>query len=436
MTDSIAYSPPLITEAIAESIGGASHASGAKHFNPGLSNTSTTKKTPYTIQQERLQWDRIWDFLMPLRAEKVAAGGLVIAVTPGVYRKTDGTDVTYAGTTSFTLDDDTVNKVYIDVSSNAVAKASSWPVDRTSFVPIADVTTASGAITDITDASGLLRLWIPPTAAAISGTDATQFVIDQDNASTGVDVSIAFNRGSSGNDATLLWDHSETRFEITTDGSTLAGINCGGVLISGVSTITSGGKLAIAAIDSSLVYEFAAGGLKIEPNGSSGAPASGTHADGELYFDSNHVLWVCTADGTPGTWKRAGDLSISGVFQVSIGDSSGASPRTVDVQVKDRAGNNVAEEVYLQIGVYEDAEGADVATNATITDVPTGTEIANGQHEGSVESTKKKIVKTNSSGLVQIEVTNGTAETVYLLAEPAPRSACLDCRDIGTVVTS
>jgi hypothetical protein len=35
-----------------------------------------------------------------------------------------------------------------------------------------------------------------------------------------------------------------------------------------------------------------------------GAPTSGLHHRGELYVDSNGLLFYCTADGTPGTWHQ------------------------------------------------------------------------------------------------------------------------------------
>jgi hypothetical protein len=35
-----------------------------------------------------------------------------------------------------------------------------------------------------------------------------------------------------------------------------------------------------------------------------GKPTTGTHSKGEIYMDSAGTLFVCTADGTPGTWRR------------------------------------------------------------------------------------------------------------------------------------
>ncbi|MGA9152482.1 MAG: hypothetical protein WBZ36_18050 [Candidatus Nitrosopolaris sp.] len=43
--------------------------------------------------------------------------------------------------------------------------------------------------------------------------------------------------------------------------------------------------------------------LKLEPSGAAGSPTTSAHAVGELYVDVNGVLYFCTANGTPGTWK-------------------------------------------------------------------------------------------------------------------------------------
>jgi hypothetical protein len=44
--------------------------------------------------------------------------------------------------------------------------------------------------------------------------------------------------------------------------------------------------------------------LSLTPQTWSGAPTSGDHLKGDLQVDSDGVLWLCVANGTPGTWIR------------------------------------------------------------------------------------------------------------------------------------
>jgi hypothetical protein len=43
--------------------------------------------------------------------------------------------------------------------------------------------------------------------------------------------------------------------------------------------------------------------LRLMPGTQAGAPTSGTHYKGELYLDKEAALFICTANGTPGSWK-------------------------------------------------------------------------------------------------------------------------------------
>lgn len=44
--------------------------------------------------------------------------------------------------------------------------------------------------------------------------------------------------------------------------------------------------------------------VKLLPHSKAGRPTTGAHQKGELFLDSTAALFVCTASGTPGTWRR------------------------------------------------------------------------------------------------------------------------------------
>jgi hypothetical protein len=52
------------------------------------------------------------------------------------------------------------------------------------------------------------------------------------------------------------------------------------------------------------LFEGGKAQLRIVPKGSAGKPTSGAHTKGEIYMDSAGALFVCTANGTPGMWKK------------------------------------------------------------------------------------------------------------------------------------
>mgnify|MGYP000956422285 CR=1 FL=1 len=83
--------------------------------------------------------------------------------------------------------------------------------------------------------------------------------------------------------------------------------------VAGFSTSNAGMRAAsssgsgIYASSTSGIGAVVSGGrapLQLTPKSTPGRPTSGTHGKGELVVDSAGSLFICTATGTPGTWKK------------------------------------------------------------------------------------------------------------------------------------
>ena len=51
-------------------------------------------------------------------------------------------------------------------------------------------------------------------------------------------------------------------------------------------------------------FQGARAQVKLLPHPNSGRPTTGVHQQGELFLDSAARLFICTASGTPGTWRK------------------------------------------------------------------------------------------------------------------------------------
>ena len=105
---------------------------------------------------------------------------------------------------------------------------------------------------------------------------------------------------------------------------------------------------------------------------------------------------------------------------------------TVQVQLKDRQGNSLAQLCHIRIGVYDDDGGgdpdlSDFAADATIA-VGTAGDLARSYTAG-----KDLLCLTNASGALDIVVTDAQTEHVHLVAKADWRSPILDCQDTGDV---
>lgn len=203
-------------------------ASGVPHIAKGTSPTSTVSLELWT----RRQIDRLCRILAPVTEGRVVK---VDSTHLGVFPLTfsiQGTDLRYAGTasTAITTTDDTYYVYLTDNGSgggtlNVVTDATGWPLDRATYVPLAEVTVASAAIATITDVRNrLVYATLSAGAASSTGTDSTYFVLDQDNTSAGASSELDFNRGSTAADAVIRWNETNDRFDLLADGSAGAAV--------------------------------------------------------------------------------------------------------------------------------------------------------------------------------------------------------------------
>lgn len=76
--------------------------------------------------------------------------------------------------------------------------------------------------------------------------------------------------------------------------------------------------------------------IRLVPNGGTGAPATGTHAQGELWVDGSGVLYLCKTAGTPGTGVKVSEQSAGGGPTTPAGPSFHILPtpdRFVDTRI-------------------------------------------------------------------------------------------------------
>ena len=408
------HTPGLVTGSQAEGYPGSTHESGIRYPGRLSDRSKPLSKWADLCQIYELLFRRI-SLMLGLHCEKTDQA-LKVAVFEGVYAKSDGTKVTFAGNASFTVPDDTTDyKLWVLAADNTLYGGTSWPADATTYVAVAMVTTADGAVTQIKDARPYNSLRITPTYTDNGQTAQPVLLIDADNEGAGVDMAVRFNRGTDGGgeDAELEWDEANDRFNLAEKHTTgtLAKLNLLELLISGTKLLDADGAAKVAAAVAGDGLAHAAGVLSVGVD------------DSTIEIDTDKGR---LKDGGI-TTQKLGDTLADDLAFISVPDASGPNPQTITIQAQDAQGNNLAEVVYLEVGVFDDADGQTEATNATIADGGAGSFL------DAISANKRYRAKTDSSGQLQVQITDGTPETAYVLAGPTRRSGRLNCEDIGTV---
>lgn len=418
-------SPVAKSTAAADALGGTTH---QRTQIPFVAEGTLPSDSPTLFQQlMRQEYHERVGLSAALRGQARKTGTLKVAVYPFRYRKADGTDAHYeSGATELTLTAAATNYVYVDHADNTLKKdTSGWPADITTFTPIAiyvcdvnDIVTAD----EDAYAKDLLNNQTHASSTSPTGTTGTSFTLDNDNAGAGADTAVQFNRGSTAADAQLEWNETDDRFELESElsGPTLAALNLLAVLVSGTTMLDANGAAKVAAAVAGDGLTHSSGVLAVNPDGTT------------LEISSDAVR---VKDGGISTAKLA-DALADKLVQLSVGDASGVSPRTVTIQALDAQGNNLAEVVYGEVLVCQDADGAALATNATIADGGAGSVRYDKGSRLGLTAGKWLACKTDANGTLEIQVTDGTSETVYVLVAMGERSRRMDCQDYGTVVIS
>jgi len=356
----------------------------------------------------------------------VADGTLTIGVYPGYYRDDSNVDALFEGDEAVALTDDATNYVYLDRSTGTLTiDTTSFPGTLDTFFPIAVFECADGAIVTSdyeADRRGLYRNYVQTGSSSPTGTNATTFTLDQDNAGAGADQQIRFNRGSTdAEDAAIVWDETADGFVAVSRHSslTLCPFSVGSLYVNSALAYDSNGAAKVAAA-------VAGDGL----SHSSGVLSA--NVDGTSIETSGGALQI-KAGGV--STAKLSDALADSLVQISIADVAGATGVTVTIQAKDAQGNNLAEVVSFRLGVYQSSSVGALATDATITDGGAGSAYDVGAEFG-LAAGKLLDVQTDATGLLEIDVTDPNNETVYLKAMPGPGSKWIKCNDIGTVTIS
>lgn len=171
--------------------------------------------------------------------------------------------------------------------------------------------------------------------------------------------------------------------QLTSNGSVLASAY---LLLSGG---TLSGLLTLAQV-----------GAVLTPRASAGAPASGTWAKGQVIADSNAVLWVCTAAGTPGTWARVGnqaDLFLDRSGGTMSGNIAMGSNKLTGLAAGTTAGDSVRyEQTVTRPQIFIFGSWADIGAGLTRYIHPqTGSTWASADYAGNVIRVRRASVLKN-----------------------------------------
>lgn len=218
--------------------------------------------------------------------------------------KTD--TVTLIGGTNVTITTDAVNDTITFTSVNTDTTYSHKVSSQTGGAGIDLDAGGSGSGTDTVQILGDGGTTVTPTSADVitisshvqntdTGTTSTTFTLDMDNTSSGVNTSLAFNRGTSATgDASLTWVESNQAFELRADGSNLADLRVENLTVEGELTainsneVNIGDSMILLNADVTASSQNSDGGIAVKRLASDDL----TRADVELTYNTTEERWV------------------------------------------------------------------------------------------------------------------------------------------------
>lgn len=293
-----------ISNAAADALDGTSDSATGLEY---IAENTNPSSSPTLKQRYNRLTQRLYKILFPTSQGRIAQSslGALKIIVYGIDYTLGGAHVSFTTTDNVSVTNAATNYVYLDASNVLTVNTSGFPADITTYYRLGTVVCSGGAITAINDQRGYQDHVVPlTTSSSDSGTNNTSFILDADNASTGADQQVRFNRGSTDTeDAAVEWDESNDRFNFRKQHSTStqSPINASAYQVAGTALLDSNGAAKVQAAVAGDGLDHSAGVLSVKT-----ASAKGTSIDSDIVtvdpsdgisIDANGVRIAATSNG-------------------------------------------------------------------------------------------------------------------------------------------
>lgn len=310
---------------------------GLPYISSGIGPTDS----PTYLEQLDRTSQRLYKRLDPEGIVGQSDAGALKVIVYAIKYVLGGAQKTYAGADNQTVADNTTNYVYLNASNALVINNTGYPVDITTFLPLATVVTLSGVITTITDDRGYCGHVVPQnTTTSSTGTSSQSWLTDSGNAAAvGRNVQLRAERGTdNAEDAAWEWDAANVRWNSRAQHSTAtyAPVNATAYFVAGTSMLDANGVTKVAAAAAGNGLTTTAGVLSIPT-----ASANGLSIDG-----SSHLI----IDPSDGIALDANGVKVALTANAGLQFTGAAGSGTLGVKPDDSTVENSASGVRLKDG--------------------------------------------------------------------------------------